>query len=406
MRQSEATTPQPSHHKPPPYMMAQTMRWFGPKDPVSLSDIRQAGCEGVVSALHHLPNGAIWTREDIETRKAEIEAAGLIWTVVESLPVSEAIKNQAPAFEALIETYKQSLVNLGQCGITTVTYNFMPLLDWTRTDLDFALPDGARALKFEADAVAAYDLFMLKRPGAEASYSAHMIERARQRFATMDEAARLRLERNIIAGLPGSEESFTSADFLNAIQTFADIDSAKLKDNLVYFLKEICPVADAAGIKLVIHPDDPPYPMFGLPRVVSTEQDLAELFERVPNVSNALCFCAGSFSIAPENNLTQMIERFAERIYFTHLRNTQREDNGDFYESAHLNGSIDMYEIVKALYQVGQKFERRIPMRPDHGHQMLDDLKKQTNPGYSAIGRLRGLAELRGLELGISRAFT
>jgi mannonate dehydratase len=386
------------------YMMTQTMRWFGPSDPVSLRDIRQAGCEGVVSALHHIPNGAVWSQKEIGKRKAEIEAAGMTWKVVESLPVSEAIKNQASGFETLIENYCESLINLAACGIDTVTYNFMPLLDWTRTDLSYVLPDGARALKFEADAVAAYDMFMLKRPNAEADYSPHTLERAITRFGTMDDAARTLLERNIIAGLPGSEESFTSADFLAAIGTFAGIDSQRLKDNLVHFLKAICPVADGVGIKLAIHPDDPPYPMFGLPRIVSTEADVAELFERVPNPSNGLCFCAGSFSIAPENNLTQMIERFAERIYFTHLRNTQREDNGDFYESAHLDGSIDMYEVVRALHVAGQKHRRRIPMRPDHGHQMLDDLKKQTNPGYSAIGRLRGLAELRGLELGISRS--
>jgi mannonate dehydratase len=385
-------------------MMQQTMRWFGPEDKVTLSNIRQAGCSGVVSALHNIPNGEIWPIEQILQRKYEIQDAGMDWSVVESLPVHESIKTQSGNFDELIDNYISSLENLASCGINIVTYNFMPLLDWTRTNLQFQMPDGAVALKFELDAVAVFDLFILKRPEAKNSYDAETLMRATLYFESMTSAEKELLERNIIKGLPGSEESFTAKEFLAEIERYNGISSSKLKDNLCYFLNRVCPVADKLNIKLVIHPDDPPFSLFGLPRVVSTKEDLSELFNRIPNPSNGLCFCAGSFSIRADNNLTQIIKLFAERINFIHLRNTQRGDNGDFFESQHLHGSIDMYSVVRSIVEISAARGVSIPMRPDHGHQILDDLGKVTNPGYSAIGRLKGLAELRGLELGIVRA--
>lgn len=384
--------------------MQQTMRWFGPEDKVTLSNIRQAGCSGVVSALHNIPNGEIWPIEQILQRKYEIQDAGMDWSVVESLPVHESIKTQSGNFDELIDNYISSLENLASCGINIVTYNFMPLLDWTRTNLQFQMPDGAVALKFELDAVAVFDLFILKRPEAKNSYDAETLMRATLYFESMTSAEKELLERNIIKGLPGSEESFTAKEFLAEIERYNGISSSKLKDNLCYFLNRVCPVADKLNIKLVIHPDDPPFSLFGLPRVVSTKEDLSELFNRIPNPSNGLCFCAGSFSIRADNNLTQIIKLFAERINFIHLRNTQRGDNGDFFESQHLHGSIDMYSVVRSIVEISAARGVSIPMRPDHGHQILDDLGKVTNPGYSAIGRLKGLAELRGLELGIVRA--
>ncbi|USI72513.1 mannonate dehydratase [Sphingomonas morindae] len=385
------------------YPLEQTMRWFGPDDPVSLADIRQAGATGVVTALHHIPNGAVWPVAEIAARRAMIEAAGLRWSVVESLPVHEAIKQGGADRDAALARYRESLVNLAACGLRTITYNFMPLLDWTRTDLAYELPDGARALRFEPVALAAYDIHVLGRPGAASDYAPAIVAAAAARFAAMDEAARTRLERTIIAGLPGSEESFGSADFLAAIGGYAAIDADALRRNLILFLEAVCPTAEAQGMRLVIHPDDPPFALFGLPRIVSTAADLAALFEAVPSPANGLCFCVGSLGVRADNDLPAMIRQFGSRIHFLHLRNTKRDAEGNFHEAAHLAGDADMVEVMRAIRAVARSERRAIPMRPDHGHQMLDDLhKSRSNPGYTAIGRLRGLAELRGLELGIA----
>ena len=381
------------------YRMEQTMRWYGPKDPVSLQDIRQSGATGVVTALHHIPNGEVWSREEIKTRKAQIEAAGLTWSVVESVPVHEHIKTRTGDYLQLIENYKQTLRNLAAEGVYTVCYNFMPILDWTRTNLEYLLPNGAKALLYEKKAVIAFDLFILQRPEARQEYSPEEITAADSYYTNLSPEAKQLILENILKGLPGSEIGYTLDEFRAMLKTYTGIDANQLANHLRLFLDAITPVAEEEGCFLCIHPDDPPFSLYGLPRVVSTAADARRILSQTPSIHNGLTFCTGSYGVRLDNDLPAMVREFGERIHFLHLRSTRNDAAGNFYEDNHLDGNVDMVAVIQEVLIRQEKRKKRIPMRPDHGHQLLDDLNKKTvNPGYTAIGRLKGLAELRGVE--------
>ncbi|MFT3676598.1 MAG: mannonate dehydratase [Chitinophagaceae bacterium] len=383
--------------------LKQTWRWFGPNDPVTLADIRQTGATGIVSALHHIAHGDVWPVEEIMKRKREIEAAGLNWDVVESVTVHETIKTRTGAYQQYIEQYKQTLRNLAACSVRLVTYNFMPVNDWTRTELNYRMPDGSLALYFNWTDLAVFDIYILQRANASTSYPLPIAEKAGVRYHEMTTDQLKQLAATIMFGIPG-EEKQSVAQMQAKLDTYKNIGKKELREHLRLFLQEICPVADEMGIKLAIHPDDPPFDILGLPRIVSTADDLQYILNAVDNTSNGLCFCTGSLGAHPHNDLPAMIREAGQRIHFVHLRNTRRDEEGNFYEADHLDGDTDMYAIMKELVHIQQSVSAPIPFRPDHGHQMLDDRGKVTNPGYSCIGRMRGLAELRGLELGVYRS--
>jgi len=383
--------------------MQQTWRWFGPDDPVTLENIVQAGASGVVTSLHHIPTGAAWPLQDVEQRKAEIEAHGLTWSVVESIPLHNDLKTRSGNWRELLDNYKESVRNVGAAGVEVVCYNFMPVVDWTRTNLDYELPNASRALRFEMTDFAAYDVFVLEREGAEADYEPELLERARARLDAMDDAERALLEKNIIAGLPGGEGSYDREGIRNAIAEFIALGNEGMRANLFAFLEEVIPVAEEAGVRMCIHPDDPPFSLFGLPRVVSTADDARALMAAVPSVSNGLTLCAGSFGARADNDLIGMVREFGPQIHFVHLRNIKREKDGSFFESEHLDGDNDMVGLIGALLdeearRTGAGRADRIPMRPDHGHTLGDEIGQEgVNPGYSFGGRMKGLAELRGV---------
>ena len=385
------------------YKMEQTFRWFGPSDPVSLQDVRQTGATGVVTALHQIPHGEIWSVEEILKRKSAIEKQGLSWTVVESVTVHEDIKTRSGKYKEYIEKYKTTIRNLAACGIQIITYNFMPVNDWTRTKLDYKMPDGSLALYFDWIDLAVFDIFILKRKDAEMSYAENILQQAEKRFKNYTKEQLEELAGIVTFGIPG-EKKLTPAEMLQKLEVYDDIDAAALRDNLCYFQKEISDVAVACGVRLAIHPDDPPFPILGLPRIVSSFEDFSYFLNKVNNAANGVCFCTGSLGASAKNDLAEMVKFIGEKIHFVHLRNVTKDKEGNFYEADHLGGDNDMYSIVKEILLLQQRLQKSIPFRPDHGHQMLDDLNKISNPGYSAIGRLRGLAEIRGLEMGILRS--
>lgn len=382
--------------------LLQTWRWFGPNDPVSLQDVRQAGAQGIVTALHHVPYGDVWTVEEIKKRQQEISDAGLSWDVVESVTIHESIKTRTGNFQEYIENYKQSLRNIAACGIEVVTYNFMPVNDWTRTTLDLVMKDGSKALFFSWYDLAVFDIYLLKRKDAEKAYPEEVLQEAKKRFDNYTEQDRQKLAGTVMFGIPGEQQQ-TVELMQEKLSLYKDIDHATLRENLAGFLREIVPVAEEVGIRLAIHPDDPPFSILGLPRIVSNADDLDYILKAVDSPANGLCFCTGSLGAHPKNDLVSMVKAAGTRINFIHLRNTKRDETGNFFEDDHLAGDTDMYAVMRELLKIQQEVPYSIPFRPDHGHQMMDDLNKVTNPGYSAIGRMRGLAELRGLQLGILR---